>query len=302
MQKNLSTEIRSYIGITFGLFLYAFSWIAFLIPNEIVGGGATGVATVVYYLTGKLIPIEYGFFGLNVILVVIGTSILGRGFGAKTIYGIIFTFLMLRYCPAPAFITESFHESDKLICAIIGGFISGLGIAITFMNGGSAGGTDIVAMIVNKYRNITPGKIFLYADLIIIGSSFFINWDFRTIVYGYVVMAVFSYSVDLFLSGSKQSVQLLIFSKLHTQIANRISSDAQRGVTVVPSMGWYSKEDGKLLIVVVRKQEMSHIQHIIKEVDPGAFITVASVMGVYGKGFETMKVKNKKRRKSINIS
>lgn len=302
MNKNaILKEVRSYIGITFGLLLYAFSWVAFLIPNQVVGGGAAGMATVLHFLTGSHIPVGYIFFLLNAILVIIGTIILGKGFGVKTIYGIILVALTLEYCPKPTFIIEALNDSDILLCSIIGGFVGGFGIAIAFMHGGSAGGTDILAMIISKYRNVTPGKVFLYADLVIISSSFFISWDFRTVVYGYVVMAVFSYSVDLFLSGSKQSVQLLVLSPLYSQIAEKITKDARRGVTVVDSMGWYSKQPSKLLIIVVRKYEMNAIYHIIKEVDSNAFITVANVMGVYGKGFDTIKT-SKKPKKSINIS
>ena len=289
--SKIYREIRSYIGITIGLFLYVFAWVAFLIPNEIVGGGATGVATVVYYLSGQVIPVSYSFFILNVILLAIGFKVLGKSFGVKTIYGIAFTFAMLAILPEPTFITSSFKESDKLICAILGGIISGFGIAITFQNGGSAGGTDIVAMIVNKYRNVSPGKVFLYADLIIIGSSFFINGDFRTIVYGYVTMGVFSYSVDLLLSGSKQSVQILIISSKYKEIADRINNEACRGVTALNSIGWFTKTESKILIVVVRKRDMKKIHQIINDVDKDAFISESSVMGVYGRGFEIIKTK-----------
>ena len=236
MQVNINknriySELRSYLGITIGLFLYVLAWVAFLIPNEIVGGGATGFATDIHFLTGKAIPINYAFFAVNAILLAIGFYILGNSFGIKTIYGMVFTFLMLTFLPEPTIITNSFQDSDKLICAIIGGIVSGFGIAIAFRNGGSAGGTDIVAMIVSKYKNISPGKVYLYSDLFIIGASFFINFDFRTIVYGYVTMAVFSYSVDLVLSGSRQSVQIFIISKKYDEIARRIINEVNRGVT-----------------------------------------------------------------------
>lgn len=291
------STIKSYTIISFGLFVYVFAWKAFLIPNEIVGGGATGVATVVYYLTGKFVAIPYTFFAFNAILVVIGTKILGKGFGAKTIYGIAFTFAMLAILPEPTFITKSFQESDKLLCAIIGGIVSGAGTSITFMQGGSAGGTDIIAWIVNKYRNVTPGKIFLYSDLIIIGSSFFISWDFRTVVYGYVVMAVFSYSVDLLLSGSKQSVQILVFSDRYAEIAGRINSELKRGVTAIHATGWYSQQDRRILVILARKHELNSVYQIIRNVDEHAFISVSSVMGVFGKGFDAFKTKSKPIKK-----
>ncbi|MFC2425961.1 MAG: YitT family protein, partial [Bacteroidota bacterium] len=294
MQVNINknriySELRSYLGITIGLFLYVLAWVAFLIPNEIVGGGATGFATDIHFLTGKAIPINYAFFAVNAILLTIGFYILGNSFGIKTIYGMVFTFLMLTFLPEPTIITNSFQDSDKLICAIIGGIVSGFGIAIAFRNGGSAGGTDIVAMIVSKYKNISPGKVYLYSDLFIIGASFFINFDFRTIVYGYVTMAVFSYSVDLVLSGSRQSVQIFIISKKYDEIARRIINEVNRGVTALDAIGWYSQTSSKVLMVIVRKNDTKQVHQIINETDPEAFISEASVMGVYGKGFDVIK-------------
>jgi uncharacterized membrane-anchored protein YitT (DUF2179 family) len=281
--------VKSYLIISIGLFIYAFAWKAFIIPREIGGGAAAGVATIIYYISGKCISPGITIFVLNAILVIIGTRLLGRGFGTKTIYGIFFMSIMFSVLHEPEFITHQFGDSDKLICAIVGGIVSGAGIAITFMQGGSAGGTDIVAMIINKYRNITPGKVFLYSDLVIIGLSYFINNNLRTIVYGYVMMAVFSYTVDLLLSGNRQSVQILVFSKHFEQIAKLIIHEKRRGVTALDATGWYSREAGKVLVILARKNELNDIYRIIKGVDPDALISVASVMGVFGKGFDTIK-------------
>lgn len=281
--------IKSYFIISIGLFIYAFAWKAFIIPNRIGGGAAAGVATVIYYVSGERISTGITIFVLNTILVIIGTRILGRGFGAKTIYGIVFMSLMFSLLEEPEFITHQFGDSDKLICAIVGGIVSGIGIAITFMQGGSAGGTDIVAMIINKYRNITPGKVFLYSDLVIIGSSYFINKDLRTIVYGYVMMGVFSYTVDLLLSGNKQSVQILVFSKKFALIAETVIRERKRGVTALDATGWYTRDEGKVLVILVRKNELNDVYRIIKNIDAEALISVASVMGVFGKGFDTIK-------------
>lgn len=281
--------IKSYLIISIGLFIYAFAWKAFIIPNRIGGGAAAGVATVIYYVSGERISTGITIFVLNTILVIIGTRILGRGFGAKTIYGIVFMSLMFSLLEEPEFITHQFGDSDKLICAIVGGIVSGIGIAITFMQGGSAGGTDIVAMIINKYRNITPGKVFLYSDLVIIGSSYFINKDLRTIVYGYVMMGVFSYTVDLLLSGNKQSVQILVFSKKFALIAEAVIRERKRGVTALDATGWYTRDEGKVLVILVRKNELNDVYRIIKNIDAEALISVASVMGVFGKGFDTIK-------------
>ena len=293
--KSVLNIIKSYLIITIGIFIYAFAWKAFLIPNQITGGGAAGVATVVYFLSGETISTGLTILILNIVLLAIAFKTLGKAFGAKTIYGILLMSFFFSFLKEPAFISDQFNDSDKLICAIIGGILSGIGIVMTFMQGGSAGGTDIVAMVINKYRDVTPGKVYLYADLIIIGSSYFINKDIRTIIYGYVMMGVFSYTVDLLLSGNKQSVQILVFSRKYQQIANSIIEQKRRGVTALDATGWYTQEHSKVLVVLVRKHELSDIYRIIKAEDPEALISVANVMGVFGKGFDAIKTTKKKK-------
>jgi uncharacterized membrane-anchored protein YitT (DUF2179 family) len=287
--------IKSYVVISIGIFIYAFAWKAFLIPNEITGGGVAGIATVLYFVSGETISTGITILLINAILLVIAFYTLGKSFGAKTIYGVIFMSLMFSFLKSPDFISSQFNDSDKLICAIIGGILSGVGVVLTFMQGGSTGGTDIVAMILNKYRNTTPGKVYLYCDVVIIGLSYFINHDIRTIIYGYVMMGIFSYSVDLLLSGNKQSVQILIFSRKYKDIADSVVLLKKRGVTALDATGWYTQEATKVLIVLVRKQELNDVYRIIKSIDPDALISVAHVMGVFGKGFDIIKTSKKKK-------
>jgi uncharacterized membrane-anchored protein YitT (DUF2179 family) len=275
--------------------MYAFAWKAFLIPNEITGGGVAGIATVLYFLSNGAISTGIPILLINAFLLVAAFYTLGRSFGAKTIYGIVLMSLMFTFLESPDFIARQFGESDKLTCAIIGGIFSGAGIVLTFMQGGSTGGTDIIVMIATKYRNVTPGKVYLYCDLVIIGSSYFINHDIRTIIYGYVMMGVFSYTVDLLLAGNKQSVQILIFSRKYTEIADAIIRVKKRGVTALDSIGWYTKEMSKTLVVLARKQELGEIYRIVKSIDPEALVSVAHVMGVFGKGFDIIKTGKKKK-------
>ncbi|MDR0724941.1 MAG: YitT family protein [Prevotellaceae bacterium] len=288
--------IKSYVIISIGIFMYAFAWKAFLIPNEITGGGVAGIATVLYFVSGAQVSTGITILVINAILLTIAFYVLGKGFGAKTIYGVVFLSLMFSFLKSPEAISGQFNESDKLICAIIGGILSGAGVVITFMQGGSTGGTDIVVMILNKYYNTTPGKVFLYCDMVIIGLSYFINHDIRTIIYGYVMMGVFSYTVDLLLSGNKQSVQILIFSRKYKEIADSIVFLKKRGVTAIDATGWYTQEPSKVLIVLVRKQELNDVYRIIKSVDADALISVANVMGVFGKGFDIIKTSKKKKK------
>ncbi len=281
---KLFNEIKAYSLISIGLFIMALGWTAFLIPNELLGGGVTGIATLVFWVTG--IPVGVTFLAVNVILLIIGIRILGFGFGIKTIFSILVTaglFSVLQYYIRDPFV------SDRFMAAIIGGIMGGAGIGLVFTQGGSTGGTDIVAMIINKYRNISHGKILLALDVVIISSSYLVFKNIETLVHGFVIMAVASYVIDLILTGNKQSVQLFIFSRKSHEIADRIGSEAKRGVTFIKGTGWYTKSEHDILMIITRRMESARIFRIIKEVDPEAFISVNNVMGVYGQGFDTIR-------------
>ncbi|MDM8002914.1 MAG: YitT family protein [Bacteroidota bacterium] len=283
-------NVRTYVLMALGLLIFSVAWTAFLLPHQISGSGVSGLAAIIFYATG--IPMGYTYFAINVVLVLIGLKILGAGFGIKTIYGILLAAAMLSVLQPliPGAIIQ-----EKFMSALIGGGLCGVGLAIIFTQGGSTGGTDIIAMIVTKYRNISLGRVILYCDVIIIGSSYLILTDLEpmqrveTIVYGFVTMAVLSYTLDTILSGNRQSVQVFIFSRHFDQIADQITGKLHRGVTIIDGTGWYSKENQKVIITLVRKNEASDLYRIIRSIDDKAFITVANVMGVYGKGFEELK-------------
>lgn len=283
-------NVRTYVLMALGLLIFSVAWTAFLLPHQISGSGVSGLAAIIFYATG--IPMGYTYFAINVVLVLIGLKILGAGFGIKTIYGILLAAAMLSVLQPliPGAIIQ-----EKFMSALIGGGLCGVGLAIIFTQGGSTGGTDIIAMIVTKYRNISLGRVILYCDVIIIGSSYLILTDLEpmqrveTIVYGFVTMAVLSYTLDTILSGNRQSVQVFIFSRHFDRIADQITGKLHRGVTIIDGTGWYSKENQKVIITLVRKNEASDLYRIIRSIDDKAFITVANVMGVYGKGFEELK-------------
>ncbi|WP_372752045.1 YitT family protein [Labilibaculum sp.] len=285
MKINYS-EIRSFLIITLGLTIYSFGWTAFLIPSGMIGGGVTGIGTLIYYGTEKVIPVGYSYFILNAILILIALKILGSKFGVKTIFAMLLGSILLstmqKIFTAPL-------VDEKFMAAIIGGVLSGTGIGLTISQGGSSGGTDIIAMIINKYRNISPGRIILYLDVFIIASSYLVFHDVSTIVYGYVVMSITSYSIDMVISGSKQSAQLFIVSSEYEKIADKIANEMNRGVSMLDATGWYSKESKKILMVVVRKHEAQTIFRVVKQMDEKAFISMGSVMGVYGLGFDEIR-------------
>ena len=289
--SNILIEIKNYAIITVCLFVIALGWTAFLIPNNMLGGGVNGIATIVYWVTGLSTGIT--IFVLNAILILFSFKILGWRFGVKTIYCIAvmaFFFSLLQNL-----IGDVPVISDKFLAAIIGGGIGGFANGIIFLSGGSTGGVDIITMVVNKYRNISLGRFTLAMNLVIIGSSFFVFQDMEVlqrvelIIYSLVGNFVSSYCMDLAFTGSKQSVQMFIFSSKPNVIADRIGNEIHRGVTIIRGTGWYSKQDSDILMAVVRKTQCQSVIRIVKQEDPKAFVSVNTVMGVYGKGFEVMK-------------
>ena len=289
--SNVLVEIKNYAVITVCLFIIARGWTAFLIPNNMLGGGVNGIATIVYWVTG--LSTGYTIFTLNAILILFSFKILGWRFGVKTIYCIAvmaFFFSLLQNLLGDVPVI-----SDKFLAAIIGGGIGGFANGIIFLSGGSTGGVDIITMVVNKYRNISLGRFTLAMNLVIIGSSFFVFQDLEIlqrvelIIYSLVGNFVSSYCMDLAFTGSKQSVQMFIFSSKPEVIADRIGNEIHRGVTIIKGTGWYTKQDNDILMAVVRKTQCQSVIRIVKQEDPKAFVSVNTVMGVYGKGFEVMK-------------
>ncbi len=293
--KTIFTGVKEYVIIALGLLIYSLGWSVFLIPNGLVGGGVTGISAIIYYMSG--FPVSYSYLIINAVLLIIGIRILGKTFGVKTVYAVILVTIFLKFIPGiipQELIDDIAIGNGKLLSAIIGGACAGAGIAITFTQGGSSGGTDIIALIINKYRNISPGRLILLMDIIIVASSLLIPTDgslgskVATVIYGYVLISVVSYTIDLVLSGARQSIQIFIFSKNHEAIADKITSIG-RGVTVINAMGWFTKQEGKVLMVIVRRTEINYVFKVVRETDRNAFLSVGNVMGVYGQGFDEMK-------------
>lgn len=287
--KETWRNVREYIAIAFGLLMYCAAWKGFLMPHQITGGGVTGIGAIIYYATR--FPISLTYFAINFILLVIAVRSIGLAFSLRTIYGV--AILTLFFAIIPQAIPGTFvGKDDNFMACVIGGLLSGAGIGIVFLSNGSSGGTDIIAKVVNKYRNVTLGRVLLYCDVLIICSSYFFKFgSLEKIVYGLTTMAITTIAVDMVINGVRQSVQFFIFSKEYEQIATRINLDVHRGVTILDGMGWYSKEPVKVITVVARKNESNKIFRIVKDIDPNAFISQSSVIGVYGQGFDMIKGK-----------
>lgn len=296
-RESLWRTIKCYALISLGVILYAFAVTAVFEPAGIMTGGMAGLGMLVNYATGGFVPIAYTMFIANGVLLAIAFFMIGGSFGTKTIYAIFLISLVIGLMEKlqPLLLAQLGQETllrlhnDKLLSAILGGAMAGAGITIILGRGGSSGGVDIVAMIINKYRNVSYGRVIVMCDFIILGSSVFVFKDIAAAIYGYLSVATFGWTVDTMLAGNKQSSQIFIISRNWEQIAARISTEVRRGVTLLEGEGWHTREHKKMVMVVCRKNETQTLFRVIKECDPDAFITVASVMGVYGLGFETLK-------------
>ncbi len=283
--KKILIEIQSWVFLTIGLAISATGWAGFIIPSKVIGGGATGIGTALYYTFG--FDIGLTVLILNIVLILIAIKIVGASFGVRTIYGVI---IFSSFLSTISHFVQEPLLNDMFISILTGGILAGTGAAVVFMNGGSTGGTDIIAMIIRKYFNLSLGRLLLYVDIVIISSSFLIFVSIEKMVYGLLTMAIYAYTVDVVINGTKQTVQIFVFSKKHQEIAHQILHHLQRGVTILHGEGGYSGETVKVLMVVARKNDSVHLLKMIKTIDPEAFITKSNVMGVYGKGFETYKI------------
>ena len=274
-------------------------WTSFLIPNGIASGGLTGLCTILQFGTG--IPIGWSFPILNTLLLIVGVIFLGKAFGFKTIYVIALSSVLFEILPHFP-VLEVTDIPDKIMVALIGGAMESIGIGLTILRGGSTGGTDIIAMVVNKYWPVSPGRVYLITDLFIISLMLLVpDKGIVDMIYGFVVMIVFSFGVDYVLLGNKSSVQILVFSPKYQEIADHIINNVHRGVTALQSVGWYSQAESKVLLIISRKHQMNEVINEIMKIDKKAFISVSSANSVYGEGFEEIKTGLKlKKEKTEN--
>ena len=301
--KLILKEVEDYVFITLGLMLFSFAFTAFLLPYEIVAGGVTGIAAIVFYATK--IPIQDTYMVINGLLLVVALKILGLKFLMKTIYAIFMLSFLLwlagRLMPtnADGSYVKILGEGQDFMSLLIGCTMTGTSLAIVFMNNGSTGGTDIIAASVNKFYNLSLGQVLIVVDFVIIGSCLFIP-QFGTpierihkVVFGLCTMAVENFTLDYVMNARRESVQFMIFSKKYQEIANAIGTQMDHGVTILDGHGWYTGQDMKVLCILAKKRESTPIFRLIKMIDPNAFVSQSAVIGVYGEGFDNIKVKVK---------
>ena len=281
-------EMHDYLMIALGMFFYAIGWTVFLLPNDITTGGVPGIASIVYWATG--INVQYTYFAINGGLLIASLIVLGWKFSVKTIFAVL---VMTTILPIIQSATSNLHllQDQPFMACVIGASFCGSGIGIAFSANGSSGGTDIIAAIINKYRDITLGRVILMTDMIIISSSYFVLHDWEKVVYGFATLYISSFVLDQVVNSARQSVQFFIISKRYEEIGHRINKDLHRGVTVIDGTGMYTGLGVKMMFVLAKKRESTTIFRLIKDIDPEAFVSQSAVSGVYGEGFDHIKVK-----------
>ena len=293
MKPSLRHMAHDISLMSIGIIMYAIGFTLFQLPYHITPGATTGLAAIVFYITG--LPVTVTYFVINIVLLVVALKILGFKFMANTIYGIVFMTFVLWAIPAwfgdeNGMLPQILGEHDMFMACIIGAIIEGIGLGFVFNGNGSTGGTDIDGAVVNHYRDISIGQGIMIADLLIISSSFLVFHDVRLLIYGYCTLFIETSMIDYVMNRGRQSVQFFIFSDKYDEIAAEIAKTG-RGVTVLDSQGWYTKQQHKVLVVLARRRESPFIFRVIKTLDPNAFVSQSKVVGVFGNGFDRIKGK-----------
>ena len=296
--------IKEYLILTLACFIFGLAWEGFMIPNGMSAGGMMGLCTVIQYATNGLIQAQYSYFVLNALLVLVAVAAMGIGFGFKTIYCIAMSSIAMgvleKLTVLHCFDGSFFFVQETVLIPIIAGVLEATGIGLVLRFGGSTGGTDIVALMVNKYWPVSLSTAFLVSDLIVCSLLLFLPEKcFSDMCYGLAELVTFSLMIDMVVGGKKSSYQLLVFSDKYVEIADHIITNMGRGVTVLKAQGWYTKKDKNVLLILINQKEFPSLSKVIKDVDPRAFMSVSKTNSVYGEGSDEIKagVKIKKVKK-----
>ena len=303
MKGKVTTLCKEYLVLTVASFIFAAAWECFMIPNGMSAGGMMGLCTIIQYATGDLIPAQVSYIAINAVLMVIAVLAMGIGFGFKTIYCIaVSTLAMSLISGIDALHSvpgEFLYIEERVLVPIFAGVLEALGIGLILRYGGSTGGSDIVALMINKYWPVSLSTTFLIMDLFICAALLLLpEKNFSDMCYGLEMVVVFSFMVDTVVGGKKSSYQLFVFSDKYKEIADYIIYKMERGVTVLQAQGWYTKKSREVLMILISQKELPSLNKVIKDIDPRAFMSISTTNNVYGEGFEEMKTGVKLKKKN----
>ncbi len=303
-KSKVLITIHEYLVITLACFVFGWAWEGFMIPWGMSAGGMMGLSTIIQYATGGLIPAQFTYMGINILLIIIAVFAMGIGFGFKTIYAILMSTVAMQIIASVPWLQcapdQFFYVKDALLVPVIAGTLEATGLGLVIRFGGSTGGTDIVAIMINKYYPVQLSVVFLITDLITVALLLFLpDKTFTDATYGVVEIVIFNLLIDNIVGGHKSTFQLMVFSEKYKEIADHIINRMERGVTVLKAQGWYTKKDKNVLLILINRGEFSSLMREIKALDPRAFMSVSSTKSVYGEGFEEIKGGVKDAKKSI---
>ena len=303
-RKAILHTVGEYLILTLACFFFAMAWECFMIPNGMSAGGMMGLCTVIQYATGGLIPAQYSYIAINAALIIIAVIAMGIGFGFKTIWCILISSLIMGVISKTdalhAIPGSFFFMEERLLIPVVAGVFEAVGLGLVLRYGGSTGGTDIIALMVNKYWPVSLSMVFLVSDVFICCLLLFLpEKNFSDMCYGLTEVVIFSLVIDIVVGGKRSSYQLLVFSQHYDKIADHIIHNMDRGVTILKAQGWYTKADKNVLLILINQTQLSELSRVIKEIDPRAFMSISPTHNVYGEGFEEIKtgVHLKKKKK-----
>lgn len=294
MGSKISGLVKDYIILTIACFIFAVAWECFMIPNGMSAGGMMGLSTVLQYATGGIIKAQYSYFAINSLLIIVAVIAMGIGFGFKTIFSIAMSSLAMQLLDGVTAIQsipgQFFFVEETILIPIIAGIFEAVGIGLVIRYGGSTGGTDIIALMVNKYWPVSLSTVFLISDVVVCALLLFLpEKNFSDMCYGLTEVFTFSMIIDIVVGGRKTSYQLMVFSDRYREIADHIINELERGVTVLHAQGWYTKKEKDVLYILISQKELSSLTRTIKDIDPKAFMSISPTNNVYGEGFEEIK-------------
>ena len=289
-RKAVYHTIWEYLTLTLACFIFTVAWECFMIPNGMSAGGMMGLCTIIQYATGGAIPAQYSYFAINALLIIVAVVM------SSVAMQILSKTEVLHAIPG-----SFFYMEERLLIPVVAGVFESVGLGIVLRYGGSTGGTDIIALMVNKYWPVSLSTVFLLSDVVICALLLFLpEKTFSDMCYGLVEVVIFSLVIDIVVGGKRSSCQLLVFSQKYEQIADHIIRNMNRGVTVLKAQGWFTKTDKNVLLILVGQKELSELTRVIKDLDPRAFMSISPTRNVYGEGFDEIKtgvsIKKKKRK------
>ena len=280
MKATAKDILLRYIAIIAGFLIYAAGIAIFLDPNDLAPGGVTGFAIMISYATS--IPTGTLVLIINIPLLIIGAKRFGKSFLMYTVVSTVLSSFMINWLSAVRVGIE-----DKLLCGIVGGVLMAIGMGIVFKSGGTTGGSDILVKLLRlKYRHLRTGTLFAITDTVIVAISAIVFGNIENALYAGIALVISSMVMDLVLYGPDEAKSLFIISDRAKQVADRILSELDIGVTYLQGKGAYSGAEKQVLLCAMRKALFPKVRQIVQQEDPDAFMIVSSATEIFGEGFK----------------